>query len=129
MEKPPQNQLSVTPATPTASPTTGATKPILKAGANGLLPSLNSIPSLSLPSRFGVDLVAAGTASLLVSPIICIIDKGIIENASGKRKLVESMRYTFGELVRRPHRFVAGRPFRLIYVSLLSFSRKVLGWC
>lgn len=49
--------------------------------------------------------------------VICIIDKGIIENASGKSKMVESMKNSLVELVSRPHKFLMGKPFGLIYVS------------
>ncbi|KAF8464025.1 hypothetical protein BDZ91DRAFT_730579 [Kalaharituber pfeilii] len=66
--------------------------------------------------RFAVDAVSAGTAAGLVAPLICIIDRGIIENASGKRPLVESIKSSFGELIRKPHRFVFSRPFGLIYM-------------
>ncbi|KAI5783852.1 hypothetical protein DFH27DRAFT_577533 [Peziza echinospora] len=79
-------------------------------------PALNRFSSpRCIAERLAVDLASAGTAAALVAPFIFIIDKGIIENASGKRPLGESMKASFVEMVRRPHRFFASRPLGLIY--------------
>jgi len=48
--------------------------------------------------------------------VITIIDRGIMENASGKRPLVQSVKTGLVEMVRRPHRFLWSRPFGLIFV-------------
>lgn len=44
--------------------------------------------------------------------------RGIIENATGRNTLMKSLKSSFVELVTHPHRFIAARPFRLIYVWL-----------
>lgn len=66
--------------------------------------------------RVGVDAMAAGSAGVLVAPIITMIDKGIIENASGRNTLKESLKKTAREMLTRPHRFVGSKPFVLIFV-------------
>jgi hypothetical protein len=68
--------------------------------------------------RIGADAVAAGAAGILVAPIITMIDKGIIENASGRNTLGDSLKGSLKELVSRPHRFLGSKPFALIYVRL-----------
>ena len=69
--------------------------------------------------RIGADAVAAGAAGILVAPIITMIDKGIIENASGRNTLGDSLKGSLKELVSRPHRFLGSKPFALIYVRPL----------
>ncbi|KAF1834070.1 hypothetical protein BDW02DRAFT_353911 [Decorospora gaudefroyi] len=65
--------------------------------------------------RIGVDTLSAAAAGLLVAPIITMIDKGIIENASGRNTLGVSLKHSTLELLSRPHRFVASKPFVLIF--------------
>tara|TARA_R110002003_G_scaffold132_8_gene12428 strand:+ start:26383 stop:26865 length:483 start_codon:yes stop_codon:yes gene_type:complete len=66
--------------------------------------------------RVGVDALSAGAAGALVAPIITMIDKGIIENASGRNTLGDSLRQSARELLLRPHRFITSKPFALIFV-------------
>lgn len=68
--------------------------------------------------RVGVDALSAGAAAALVAPLITMIDKGIIENASGRNTLKESLKQSAKELMLRPHHFIASRPFLLIFVRL-----------
>ncbi|KAK5129928.1 hypothetical protein LTR08_002688 [Meristemomyces frigidus] len=70
----------------------------------------------NLASRVAVDVACAMTAGGLVAPVITIIDKAIIENASGKRALVTSLKDQGKALLLRPHRFVASKPFALIFM-------------
>ncbi|KAF2196038.1 hypothetical protein GQ43DRAFT_384186 [Delitschia confertaspora ATCC 74209] len=65
--------------------------------------------------RLGVDAVAAGTAGVLVAPVITAIDRGIIENASGRNTLGASLRVSLSQIVFRPHHFFFSKPFALIY--------------
>ncbi|KAK0775566.1 hypothetical protein LTR38_015809 [Friedmanniomyces endolithicus] len=76
-----------------------------------------------LGSRMAVDAACAASAGGLVAPLITMIDKGgegadrrraIIENASGKRKMMDSLRASFSTLLLRPHRFLTSKPFALI---------------
>ena len=70
----------------------------------------------NLGLRVGFDMLSAGAAGVLVAPIITMIDKGIIENASGRNTLGVSLQKSALELVRSPHRFIGSRPFALIFV-------------
>ncbi|KAF2437843.1 hypothetical protein P171DRAFT_372965 [Karstenula rhodostoma CBS 690.94] len=65
--------------------------------------------------RVGADALAAGSAGVLVAPIITMIDKGIIENASGRNTLGESLKKSARELFVSPHRFLGSKPFALIF--------------
>jgi hypothetical protein len=66
--------------------------------------------------RIGSDALAAGAAGALVAPIITIIDKGIMENASGRHPLGESLKKSARELLLKPHHFLTSKPFALIFV-------------
>jgi hypothetical protein len=66
--------------------------------------------------RIGADAAAAGAAGILVAPIITMIDKAIIENASGRNTLGDSLKASLKELASKPHRFLGSKPFALIYV-------------
>ena len=68
----------------------------------------------NLGMRLGTDLMCAATAGGLVAPLITILDKSIIENASGKRPMMPSIRASLRQLLLRPHHFLVSRPFRLI---------------
>jgi hypothetical protein len=65
--------------------------------------------------RIGVDALSAGSAGILVAPIITMIDKGIIENASGRNTLGTSLKISAMELLAKPHRFIGSKPFALIF--------------
>ena len=82
--------------------------------------------------RLGSDALAAGAAGALVAPIITIIDKGIIENASGRNTLGESLKKSARELLLKPHVFLRGKPFVLIFVRLPAANpqaRARASWC
>ena len=70
----------------------------------------------NLGLRIGADALAAASAGVLVAPIITMIDKGIIENASGRNTLGESLKKSAMELLLKPHRLLASKPFVLIFV-------------
>ena len=62
-----------------------------------------------------IDIASALTASFFVAPFITVIDRSIIENASGKRVLKEGIKAGFSELFTKPHKFYVRREFRLIW--------------
>ncbi|KAK3678388.1 hypothetical protein LTR78_001685 [Recurvomyces mirabilis] len=68
----------------------------------------------NLSSRIMVDAACAATAGGMVAPLISMIDKAIIENASGKRQMMDSLKASFSTLLFRPHRYLTGKPFLLI---------------
>ncbi|KAI9782998.1 MAG: hypothetical protein M1835_003905 [Candelina submexicana] len=69
----------------------------------------------NLGQRLASDALAAACAGALVAPIITIIDRGIIENASGRSKLMTSISTSMKKLITRPHEFVISKPFSLIF--------------
>ncbi|KAF9874648.1 hypothetical protein CkaCkLH20_07785 [Colletotrichum karsti] len=69
----------------------------------------------NLGMRLGADFISAACAGTLVAPIVSIIDRSIMENASGRRSLGESVKSCLRELVLRPHHVVFSKPFALIF--------------
>lgn len=69
----------------------------------------------NLGSRLAVDALSAAAAGGLVAPVITVIDKAIIENASGRRAMMPSIRASLRALLFTPHRFLASKPFALIF--------------
>ncbi|TQN74046.1 putative membrane protein [Colletotrichum shisoi] len=71
--------------------------------------------SKNLGLRLGADLFSAACAGTLVAPLVSIIDRSIMENASGRRGLGDCVRSCLRELLLRPHHFVLSKPFALIF--------------
>ncbi|KAI6830756.1 hypothetical protein KC332_g6900 [Hortaea werneckii] len=70
----------------------------------------------NLGRRIVADAACAATAGGLVAPVIMTVDKAIIENASGKRQMMDSIRASFTALFSRPHRFLTSKPFAIIFM-------------
>lgn len=68
----------------------------------------------NLGQRLIVDAACAATAGGLVAPIVSIIDKAIMENASGKNPLMTSIKTSLTHLLLKPHQFLTSKPFALI---------------
>ncbi|KAF2217575.1 hypothetical protein CERZMDRAFT_108268 [Cercospora zeae-maydis SCOH1-5] len=68
----------------------------------------------NLGQRLAVDAGCAAAAGALVAPVVSMVDKAIMENASGKRPLMQSIKASMSQLLLRPHRYVASKPFALI---------------
>jgi hypothetical protein len=79
--------------------------------------------------RVGADALSAASAGVLVAPVITMIDKGIIENASGRNTLGSSLKKSAMELLLKPHRFLASKPFLLIFVSPKTPSHNFAAPC
>eukprot|EP00667_Euglena_gracilis_P011227 EG_transcript_11456 len=60
------------------------------------------------------DVGAAVCAAALVSPLVTMVDRAVIENASGRCNVWTSMRNTLKTIVFSPHRFVARPEFLLV---------------
>ncbi|KAI3556918.1 hypothetical protein CABS01_09857 [Colletotrichum abscissum] len=69
----------------------------------------------NLGFRLGADFFSAACAGTLVAPLVSIIDRSIMENASGRRPLGECVRSCLKELLLRPHAVVFSKPFALIF--------------
>lgn len=71
--------------------------------------------SIKLAKKLVVDTAAAFVASLGVAPFITIVDRAIIENASGARPLGRGLRELSVECLKHPLRFIGKREFHLIF--------------
>ncbi|PSS02200.1 hypothetical protein BD289DRAFT_422862 [Coniella lustricola] len=91
------------------------------AGAAGLALSPKSSKSdapwntRNLFQRIATDVASASAAASLVAPLISIIDRSIMENASGRAPLSTSVRNSLRALVMRPHTMLFSRPVALIF--------------
>lgn len=65
--------------------------------------------------RLGADATSAATASVLVAPVITIIDRAIVQKAATSASISSSLLAAATTAVRRPHRFITSRPFLLIF--------------
>ncbi|KAI9844823.1 MAG: hypothetical protein M1837_005241 [Sclerophora amabilis] len=74
----------------------------------------------NLGLRLASDAAAAASAGLLIAPIISIIDRGIIENASGRNSLIPSVKSSLKQMLLQPHHLLMSRPFRLIFTLYSS---------
>eukprot|EP01068_Selenidium_serpulae_P009348 Selendium_serpulae@DN5207_c1_g1_i1.p1 len=61
------------------------------------------------------DVTSAVFAAAGVSPFVTIIDRSIVRNANGSKPLSVGLKEGFAELLVRPHRFVRGRDFRIVW--------------
>lgn len=72
-------------------------------------------PALLVAKRLGIDLLAAMSASLGVSPFITIVDRAIIENASGARPLGVGVKHLAMEFARNPLAILRKREFQIVF--------------
>ncbi|ROW05727.1 hypothetical protein VMCG_05307 [Cytospora schulzeri] len=70
----------------------------------------------NLLSRLAADFVSAASAAALVAPLISIIDRSIMENASGRANLGVSIKNSLRNLLLRPHTMLFSRPVALIFM-------------
>ncbi|KAI1356247.1 hypothetical protein F5Y01DRAFT_73870 [Xylaria sp. FL0043] len=82
------------------------------------MPSKLSQPwnTKNLGLRLGADAVSAACAASMIAPLISIIDRSIMENASGRSTLAESLKTSLRTLFRRPHTMLFSRPVALIFM-------------
>ncbi|KAL7786334.1 hypothetical protein V8C37DRAFT_392367 [Trichoderma ceciliae] len=71
--------------------------------------------SSNLARRLGADATSAACAGALIAPIITIIDRSIMENASGRNALVDSLRSSLRTLFFRPQTLLLSRPCALVF--------------
>jgi hypothetical protein len=71
--------------------------------------------ALVVAKRLSADVVAAMVASFAVSPFITIVDRSIIENASGARQLTTGLKELSAQFLANPLQFVRRREFRLVF--------------
>ncbi|ROW14060.1 hypothetical protein VPNG_04180 [Cytospora leucostoma] len=71
----------------------------------------------NLFSRLAADFASAASAASLVAPLISIIDRSIMENASGRATLGASVKNSLRQLLLRPHTMMFSRPVALIFMT------------
>ncbi|KAM7200600.1 hypothetical protein V8F33_003805 [Rhypophila sp. PSN 637] len=100
-----------------ATTTTAPVAPVMKTTTTDAKkdePRIWNTKNLSL--RLCADAVSAASAAVLVAPIISIIDRSIMENASGRRTLGASLRSSLLNFVLRPQTVLLSKPFALIFM-------------
>ncbi|KAK2605812.1 hypothetical protein QQS21_003766 [Conoideocrella luteorostrata] len=66
--------------------------------------------------RLAADATSAACAGVLVAPVISIIDRSVMENASGRSSLLESIQSSVRNLVLNPRTALFSRPCALIFM-------------
>lgn len=69
----------------------------------------------NLGLRLGTDVASAATASLLVAPVICVIDQSIVRKAATGASLPQALLNAAKPILFQPHRFFVSKPFLLIF--------------
>ncbi|KAF4973759.1 hypothetical protein FZEAL_9238 [Fusarium zealandicum] len=77
--------------------------------------SSSSWNTKNLGFRLAADAASAASAASLVAPLIAIIDRSIMENASGANTLVASVKSSLRTLLTRPHTLLLSKPTALIF--------------
>ncbi|CAN0003017.1 unnamed protein product [Choristocarpus tenellus] len=81
---------------------------------------------------YAADAAAALSSSFLVSPFICIVDRSIMQNASGAMKMGDSVRAGLKELFTKPHVFLRRPEFAMIwgvYASTYITANYIMTTC
>ncbi|KAL2396980.1 putative membrane protein [Exophiala dermatitidis] len=68
----------------------------------------------NLGLRIGADLASAASASALIAPVICVIDRSIVEKAARGVSFSSCLVGALRPAITRPHKFIFSRPFLLI---------------
>ena len=77
--------------------------------------SLSEGEEMPLFKNLLLEWTCAVTASFTVAPMISIVDRAIIENASGTTPLMQGLQRGFGQLFQRPVQFMRQPAFLLIW--------------
>ncbi|KFA77897.1 hypothetical protein S40288_02554 [Stachybotrys chartarum IBT 40288] len=99
-----------------AATSPSASTPTVASPSSASLVDLPRWNTANLGWRLGTDLVSAACAGVLVAPVISIIDRSIMENASGRASFASSLRTSLGAFVVRPQSLLFSRPFSLIFL-------------
>ncbi|KAH6659420.1 hypothetical protein BKA67DRAFT_511672 [Truncatella angustata] len=70
----------------------------------------------NLGTRLAADFASAACAASMVAPLISIIDRSIMENASGRQSLGSALKSSLAAFLRRPHTFLFSKPVALIFM-------------
>ncbi|KAI1333260.1 hypothetical protein F5Y16DRAFT_393654 [Xylariaceae sp. FL0255] len=70
----------------------------------------------NLSFRLGADCASAACAAAMVAPLISCIDRSIMENASGRNTLADSLKSSLRSFLTRPQTTLFSRPVALIFM-------------
>jgi len=65
---------------------------------------------------------------LKVAPFVAMVDRSIIENASGKKRLIQSLKHSILTMITKPHQFIFSPAYRLVFMvySCTYFSANLV---
>lgn len=78
-------------------------------------PVLDRARKASLAAALGVEATSAWAASFAVSPLVFIVDKAIVSNASGRQRLFTCVKNELVGLITAPHLLLGNPGFRWIW--------------
>ncbi|KAF3020634.1 hypothetical protein E8E14_012043 [Neopestalotiopsis sp. 37M] len=70
----------------------------------------------NLGMRLAADFASAACAASLVAPLISVIDRSIMENASGRQSMGSALKSSLSTFLRRPHALLFSKPVALIFM-------------
>ncbi|PMD19150.1 hypothetical protein NA56DRAFT_647576 [Hyaloscypha hepaticicola] len=105
LDSPTQGIDTKSPQTPMSPISTVAETPLVE-------PRIWNTKNLGL--RLASDFVSGACAATLVAPLITVIDKAIMQNASGQATLKNSLKTSLKTFLLRPHKLIFSKPFGLI---------------
>ncbi|KAK9687328.1 hypothetical protein K7432_014829 [Basidiobolus ranarum] len=87
----------------------------------------NNDPKYNYRGLLWTDFSSALVSSIFVSPLVAIIDKSVVSNASGRQSLGEGLRAGLKDLFTAPHKFIK-QPTFMIMFAVYSGTYAVANW-
>ncbi|KAK9774702.1 hypothetical protein SCAR479_08522 [Seiridium cardinale] len=70
----------------------------------------------NLGLRVAADFASAASAACLIAPLISVIDRSIMENASGRQSMASALKSSLSTFLIRPHALLFSKPVALIFM-------------
>lgn len=64
-----------------------------------------------IPSRIGIDCLSGMMSAVVVVPVLATVDKAVVENASGRSSLTQSVKNSICEIARNPFIYMSSFEF------------------
>ncbi|ORX92688.1 hypothetical protein K493DRAFT_303159 [Basidiobolus meristosporus CBS 931.73] len=103
-----------------------STSSLVKAATYGTVQT-NAGPKYNYNGLLLTDLSAALVSSTFVSPLVAIIDKSVVSNASGRQSLGEGLKAGLKDLFTAPHKFFR-QPTFMIMFAVYSGTYAIANW-
>lgn len=71
----------------------------------------HSFGSIELANRIGIDFLSGIICGIVVAPVLATVDKAVVENASGKTSLTQSVKNSICEIARNPFIYMSSFEF------------------